>query len=304
VVLSRIRTGRFPFNGEDAEVLHSQARGLEIQPPSVVVPGLDPEASDLIMAGLGRGRRGSVTLTQLAEELDSWPNRTLVRPQTEEELRGALLAARTRQAAADRTFQRKRFWQRNWRTALIIAVAVVVVGGVGGTILKNLLAPRVTRGFAPLKVVETFYASMNTLDHTTMQACVVGKAGQAEVNETMTLYVTSRVTIGYEGRSNVISADEWDKEGRPALPPPRALYGVTGLTVKQEQREPEPVFLVSYQKWNPAPRPDTDLTDNTPPRSEGHAVSDRVWLKQDRGDWVIYRIDRLQSTELPGPGTP
>ena len=50
------------------------------------------------------------------------------------------------------------------------------------TCVKNVLAPRVTRGYAPDKVVQTFYTSMNTLDHSTMQACVVGGAGGGEIN--------------------------------------------------------------------------------------------------------------------------
>ena len=302
VALYRILTGRFPFHGDDPEVLHAQARTLEIQPPAMLVPGLDAEASELIMAGMGRARRGAVTLTQLAQALDHWRSRSIVRPPTEDERKASAAAARSRAAAADRTFERRRFWQRNWRTAAIIAAAVIVVGAVGGTILKNVLAPRVTRGYPPARVVETFYESMNTLDHTTMQACVVNHAGDVEVNETMTLYVTSRVTMGYEGHSNVVSAEEWDKAGRPPLPSPQTLYGVTNLQLTQEQGEPSPVFLARYQKWNPAPRPETDATDNSPPRSEGHAVSDRLFLKRDRGDWAIYRIERLSSTELPAPG--
>ncbi|HTZ52235.1 MAG TPA: hypothetical protein VMF68_11275 [Spirochaetia bacterium] len=302
VALYRLLTGKFPFHGDDPEVLHSQARTLEIQPPAMLVPGLDDDASELIMAGLGRARRGAVTLTQVAQAVDSWRSRSIVRRPTDDERNAAAQTAQARKAAADRTFQRRRFWQRNWRTAAIIAAAVIVVGAVGGTILKNVLAPRVTRGFSPARVVETFYESMNTLDHTTMQACVVNRAGDLEVNETMTLYVTSRVTMGYEGHSNIVSAGEWAKAGRPPLPPPQTLYGVTNLELTQERGEPDPVFLVHYQKWNPAPRPEADATDASPPRSEGHAVSDRLFLKRDRGDWAIYRIDRLSSTELPAPG--
>lgn len=302
VVLYRTLTGRFPFQAEDAEVLHSQQRTLEVQPPAILRPGLDAEVSDMVMAGLGRSRRGAVTLTQLVQALETWKTRPISHPPTEEERRGARESAQARTAAADRTFLRRRFWQRNWRTALIIAAAVIVVGAVGGTVLKNVLAPRVTRGFPPAKVVQAYYLAMNALDHTTMQACVINKAGDLDINETMTLYVTSRVTMGYEGRSNVVSAGEWDKAGRPPLPPPQTLYGVTDLALTQEKGEPDPVYRVTYQKWNPASREDAAATDNTPPRSEGHAVTDRVWLKKDRGDWVIYRIDRVSGPAIAAPG--
>jgi hypothetical protein len=185
----------------------------------------------------------------------------------------------------------------------VIAATVVIIGAVAGTMLKNILAPRVTHGYSPRKVVETFYGSMNTLDHIAMQACVVGRAGREEIDEATTLYVTSRVTQGYEGRSNVISAAEWDKAGRPPLVFPTNLYGVTGVSVTEERGLPNPVFLAKYDKWNPAAPPDAAPGVDVAPRSEGHAVTDRVWMKTDRGDWVIYRIERLDRIDLPPPLT-
>jgi hypothetical protein len=301
VALYRILTGRFPFRGEDPEELHSQARSLEIQPPAVVVPGLDSEASELVMSGLKRGRRPAVTLTQIAEALDAWQTRQILHPPSAEEKKTALAAAASREASATKSFRRRRFWQRNWRVAAVVAVAAIAAGALAGTVLKNVLAPRVTRGYAPDKVVQAFYTSMNTLGHATMQACVVGGAGGGEINEAMTLYVTSRVTMGYEGRSSIVSAADWDKAGRKPLVPPAVLYGVTGLSLMQEQGLPAPVYLVKYEKWNPAPRPDADLSSSAPPLSEGHAVTDRVWMKQDHGDWVIYRIDNVARVGLPAP---
>ena len=106
--------------------------------------------------------------------------------------------------------------------------------------LKNVLAPRVTHGYTARRVAETFYASMNTLDQAAMQACVTGRAGKGEIDEAMTLYVTSRVTQGYEGHSNIINAAEWDKAGRPPIVPPMTLYGVTGLSVTAEKGGPGP----------------------------------------------------------------
>ncbi|HEY9594278.1 MAG TPA: hypothetical protein VHE79_07370, partial [Spirochaetia bacterium] len=79
------------------------------------------------------------------------------------------------------------------------------------------------------------------------------------------------------------------------------LYGVTGLTVTEEQGEPQPVYRVTYDKWNPAPAPDTQPAADATSLSEGHHVTDRVWLKKDDGDWVITRIDRLGADPLPAP---
>jgi hypothetical protein len=143
---------------------------------------------------------------------------------------------------------------------------------------------------------------MNTLNHMTMEACVVDKAGQGYINEATTLYVTSRVSAGYEGVSNIVSAEEWDKAGRPTLVSPQSLYGVTGLVITQEQGEPSPVFLVKCDKWNPAQSTDISSTSiDSVPQTEGFSIVERVSLRKDKGDWVISKIERLQETALPTP---
>ncbi|MGD0727675.1 MAG: hypothetical protein ABSB63_19155 [Spirochaetia bacterium] len=301
-LLYRISTGRFPFTGPDAEEIHEQARKLEIDAPAGIVPELDPELSALVMAGLGRSRRGAVPLAEWSDRLNAWQKRELFRVLPPGEKEKALREAESRQQASGKGFRRRMFWEKNWKIIGIVAIAVAVVAAGAGSILKNMLAPRITRGYTPQKVVETFYGSMNSLDHQAMQSCVIGRAGQGEINEVTMLYVTSKVTQGYQGKSTIISAADWDGRGRPKLESPSSLYGVTGLAVMQEQGEPAPVFKAQYDKWNPSQPSDTgSAAAQTAPKSEGHRVTDRVWLKQDKGDWVIYRIERLQQDPLPPP---
>jgi hypothetical protein len=309
VLLYRITTGRFPFTGESSEEMHERSRKLELVPPASLVPGLAPEISRTAMEAMGRAGPGTVSLEQWRDRLAEWQAGRLFRSLSNAEREKLLHDAGSRREVTEKSFRRRVFWQRNWKTAAIVTVAVIVAGTVLGSIIANALKPRLTRGFPPAKVVETFYDSMNSLDHTAMAACVVGRAGRAEINQVTTLYVTSRVTQGYEGRSNIISAAEWDRNGRPRLASPTTLFGVTGLSLKQEQEEPNPIFTASYDKWNPAVAGDaappaggassSGLTES--PKSEGHRIVDRVWLRKDRGDWVIYRIDRVSEDPLPAP---
>ena len=71
---------------------------------------------------------------------------------------------------------------------------------------------------------------MNSLDHQVMEACVVDKAGREEIGESTNLFVISRVTTAYEGRPTIVSAETWDREGRPGLDPMFTVYGVTDLS--------------------------------------------------------------------------
>ena len=187
----------------------------------------------------------------------------------------------------------------------IVAAVVIVSGVVAASLLKNILAPRVTRGYSPRQVVEAFYTSMNDLDHTTMEDCVVDGAGKAVIREVINIYVLSRVSLGYEGRSHIVPANVWDEQGRPALTPPQTVYGVTDLQIVQERGEPDPVFRVSYTKWMPVPQEETDTgssgSSGGPAANEGaptyssQRISERVYLRQDRHDWVIYRFQQLDT---------
>ena len=291
-LLYRLLTGAFPFIGESTEDIHERMRKLEILSPAEAA-GVSPEVSQFVMAALSRSRLAVPALYEWVERLRSWKQA------------GALAKvgpSRVTEAstAAQKKFQRRMFWERNWRTALVVAVITILVAAGAGSILKGVLAPRVTRGYTARQVVDAFYTSMNRLDQTTMSACVVGRAGKGEINEVTNLYVISRVSTGYEGRSNIVSADDWDNAGRPPIPSPRTLYGVTNLLISREQTEPQPVFLVSYDKWTPLAASEGPAPGQNPaPRFDGQSVQDRVFMEKDHGDWVIYRIDRLRSDPLP-----
>ena len=305
VCLYRAAVGRFPFSGDDEEQIHEQARKLALQPPNRLVPDLRDDASALVMAALGRQRGRSARIADWRAGFAAWTREGITRhvEPAERERLAREGAARTQGAA--KRFKTRTFWEKNWKIVAIAGAGVVVAGAVLGSILSGVFAPRATRGFSPLEVVRTFYTSINSMNHTLMEACVVDKAGQGEINEAMNLYVMSRVQMGYEGKSNTVAADQWDQAGRPVLPAGTAIYGITDLAIVEQAGEPAPVYLVSYEKWAPdsggsaegAPIGDTTLTT-------AHVrIVDRASLRKDKGDWVIFRLDRQSAETLPPPVT-
>jgi hypothetical protein len=295
--LYRLAAGRFPFDGETPEEVHEQARKRIILDPAQAAPGATEQFSAVVMAGLGRRPGTPLDIAAISHAVEGWIREHPVRALTEQEsgkIR-ALAAARGREA--ERTFRRRAFWERNWKTVLISAAAAVVVAAAAGSVLKGVLAPRPTRGFTPEQVVRAFYGGMNSLDHALMQAAVAGGAGRQAISEVTNVYVISRVTLGYEGRSGVVPADEWDRQGKPALPPPLTVYGVTELTLDQEQGPPAPVFRARYVKWAPVSADPETQPGASLPRYEGTRVSERITMRRDRGYWVITRFDPLPDTQ-------
>ena len=300
-LLYRVIRGHYPFQAETEEEIHNRIRYARLLPLSLVEPGFREDLSRQIMAGLGGRDAPPPSLEEWEEILSGCKREGLHRDITETEREQILARARKEEEKIDKAYRGKVFWQRHWKTVGIVAVAVVVVGALAGSLLKNILAPRQTRGFGPEQVVETFYRSMNDLNHTLMEDCVVEGAGKQTIREVINIYVLSRVSLGYEGTTHVIGADEWDAQGRPALSPPQTVYGVTDLVVRQERGEPEPVFQVSYTKWVPEPGQDpgadsegsTDSLDTGGPGFTSLEITERVYLKLARKDWVIYRFEPL-----------
>ncbi len=300
-LLYRLIARRFPFAGTSAEEIHEQARKLEIPAPDRLAPELIPEVSSLVMAGLGRANRASGTLQEWAIALSGLQGRELYRTVTTDEREKVLRESAALREGSEKRFRRSVFWRKNWKLFAVVAAIVVAVGLGLGSILSNVLASRPTKGFTPREVVQTFYLAMNSLNTTLMEACVVNKAGRAEIGEVTNLYVISRVRTAYEGKPGIVPADEWDRDGRQALDPTQSVYGVSNLSIVEQAAEPSPVFRVDYEKWAPASNSDDKASPAGPPtgpRFEGRRNSDRVSLRQDKGDWVIFSIDRISSDPI------
>ena len=289
-LLYRVIGARYPFAAATEEEVRHRARQLSLVPLGLLRPGLKEEVSAAVAAGLGRSREPAPSLERWLELVRRWQAQGLYRELSEGERRQLEERARRQNEQASRSFRRRVFWQKHWKTVLVAVVVAAAVGIFSATILKNLLKPRSTRGYSPARVVETFYSSINRLDHERMQDCVTGRAGKELIDQVINVFVISRVNLGYEGRSHLIPADEWDREGRPDLQAPDAVFGITDLTLREEQGGLQPQFLVSYTRW----LPQSGNEQRAGPGSVGLPVRDRVGLRQQGGYWVIDRIETLK----------
>jgi hypothetical protein len=288
----RAVTGGYPFPAAREDDLRNQMRRLDVVPARLRAPGTDSELSALMDRALRPDRQ------QMLPALEEWAavlervTHEAEPPQVAAAAAAALQAeAGELQVKYERTFRRRVFLQRNLRTIVVVAVAVLAVGGILGSIIANQFKPRSTRGLSPRQVVETFYTSTGELDHTTMEDAVVDNAGKGLINEAINLFVISRVSQGYEGRSSIMNAGEWVAADKPELPAGMAVYGVSNLEIVAEQGPPQPVFRVTYLMWRPGGE---DGAQARGALQRGIPTSERVFLRQDKGDWVIFEFQELE----------
>ena len=194
---------------------------------------------------------------------------------------------------AERRFARNRFFSRNWRRLLGWGAGAAVALAILVPIVGRALAPPVTRGLEPAEVVELFYESINTMDTEPMEDAVEGDAGRGLINETLHMFLESRMALANRGGSRVVSAPEWDGLGRLEDPPFR-VYGVTDLEIHVEQRQPQPVFRARYYFWTPNLE---DMVSETEP--PGALVTERLWLRWNGKDWAIERLESIDREPIP-----
>ncbi len=299
VLTYRVLTGRAPYTAETTEELHERIREAKVLPANLAVPELKEELSDLISRSFRAD--AEVTLEEWQEQLSACVQDGYLREISEAERARLEEAAARFSKSSEAGFRRQVFFRKNWKTMLVIAGVVVIVGAVGGSILKNALKPRITVGMTPEQVVHLYYTSMNTFNSQAMQDCVIDGAGKSAISEATNLYVISRVRTGYEGSSGYVQAQKWLDEGKPKLPPGSSVYGVADLKITQDSPSS---FTVSYQKWQP-------IETNNPPQASSNAPvilkvqgwqrTDKLYLKHENNFWAIYRIDHLVTQQLGKP---
>ncbi len=293
-LLYKLVTGEFPYTGDTEDDIRTKIRNLSVIPPHILLPEIREEVSGVIMNSLSKPESSS--LDKWVDTLEQWTREGITRSVTEAKREQLLIKAKTQREKAEKSLQQKVFFERYGKTVGIVSVAVIVAAIIIGSILKNVLAPRVTRGFSPAQVVEAFYTSINSLDHMTMEDAVIEGAGKNEINAAISLFVMNKQIEAYEGKSPLVPADLWFEEGRPKLVSPNYVYGVGNLEITEEQGEPDPIFIATYERWS---RTETDSTlGSSQAAYDGYYVKDRVSLKLDKEDWVIFLIDTLETEPI------
>ncbi|MFP4549966.1 MAG: hypothetical protein ACLFNT_04105 [Spirochaetales bacterium] len=287
-------TGRFPFDADDEEELHARVRAKTVLPPQAIDVTISERANSMLERALTSSEQ-EVSLAEWISALQAWETEGVTEEISEEERQKRLESAQQRTQRVERGFRRKEGLRKNGRAALLIAAVVVIVGSIPATIISNALQPRETAGFEPREVVEAFYGSFATLNHMLMEDTLIGDAGAQYVRELTNLFVIDRQRMGVEGQSGFVDAQLWRDQGMPRLDNSRSPYGIANLTLEEiGAPEGERAFVAEFERW----RPDYEGAEVGRTGPLGLREVDRLALRQDDEDWVIYEIENLESEPI------
>ena len=303
VMLYRISTGVFPYGAEDEVELHSQMREMQVLPPRNRTASVLEQLSNGVMEALDPKKDDS-RVGEFHAKLVEWEEAGLYAaiPETEQNrLRAEGDRLETRYATS---FSRRRYWQRNGRRLGIVGVIAALFIALASSMIANALKPRVTDGMEPVEVIELFYASITSLDHTSVEDAVLKGVAQGEVNESTNLFVMTRVRLGNEGTTGLVTPEQWSNAEQPALEETISVYGIGRLEVVSlgTSRSPEPIderfpdairFRAVYQKWE---QPHTETLAYLIPSANATVRSriDELTLEFDGRYWLITDIDRIE----------
>jgi hypothetical protein len=302
VLLFYALTGEYPYQAESDEELRSLMRDQVVTKPVYVVPEIRPELSDWLAEILESPRTAAPSLEEWVGHFHQWIQSGTHRELSEEERIDIQAKATTNREAMEKSFRRREFFRKNWKRIALFGVIGIVLGTIPGTILYNSLQPREIAGLPPEEVVRTFYQSVNRFDHTTMQDAVVDGAGRQLIREVTNLYVMSRMRMSVELSTGFVDAQEWVDNGKPTLDSDSAVYGVANLQVSELPASGDEgrAFRAEYQKWQP--RVDRSGEQAEPETGSdaviGYERVDRLHLREEGDSWVIYRLERVESSEI------
>jgi hypothetical protein len=277
-------TNSYPYSGTSVVELREKMRSSKPVEIEFLKPGIKNDIADLINQSLALK---NIKLEEWIKQLEIWKQNGVEEPISESEKKQIQKSAAKKKETREKQFLRNQFFSRNWKTIGIIIVIIAVVFSFTIGPVRNALEPPVTTGMSAKEVVNTYYKAIIDMNTEIMEDCLNKKVGKADITEVTQLYIISRVRTGYEGKSGLISAQDWNDGLITKINPGEQVYGIADLEVKQSSNN---IFYADYIRWYPEISDDPDSVENLPPIKS--YIRDIVSLEKIKDVWIIVKLER------------
>ena len=187
----------------------------------------------------------------------------------------------------ERKFNRYQFFSRNWKTIGIILIVFIVLTLFSLGPIKNARKPPATLNMDATEVVNFYYQSYSDMNTENMEDCLKKGVGKKDINETTQLYVISKVRTGYEGKSGLVSAQDWSDGMITELKEGEQIAGIANLKVTYLG---DSTFQANYIRWFSEPLSENDSTGILKPKKV--IYTDTLTLDKIKDVWTIVKLER------------
>ncbi len=285
VLAYNLLTKELPYTGSSLTEIREKMRSSKPVAIEFLAPGINKNIAAIINRSLSSK---DVNLEEWIKILKLWINEGAITNISNEEKVQIKKNAAKKLYKRKKQFERKQFYSHNWKTiGTIIAVLVFIISFSIGPI-KNALEPPITAGMSAEEVVETYYSAIIDMDVEIMEDCVDKGIGKNDINEVTQLFVISRVRSGYEGKSGLISAQDWNDGVTTKINPGEQVYGIADLEITKSDNF---TFYADYIRWFPNIPEDTDSNEILLPTKI--LVKDTLTLEKVKDVWIITNLERV-----------
>lgn len=299
-LLYKILTGEFPFFGNSEKEVATKIKNNIIIEPDIFNPALSKKTSIFLLNFFKKKKYLNFTLEDWKEKLSIILNEedflkkdmnTIKEQNTNLEYLDSAIKK------SEKKYKKALFLQNNLKTIIIYSSISLTLIILLSYFIYNYYKPRTTKGFTPYEVVKAYYNSFNTLNNTLIADCVMDHAATKDLQTIIALHLKRSQLISYNIEDYFISADKWIKKGKPDIISPYYLFGVSEPKItKITSSENEFLFLAEYEKYYSVPN--TESKESEKQKIKSFFIKEELYLKPDRGDWVIYKINRLEEKFL------
>ncbi|MDA3940040.1 MAG: hypothetical protein PF693_12170 [Spirochaetia bacterium] len=288
VLAYNLLTENLPFSGSTITEIREKMRSSKPVEIQLLIPGIKDSIANLINQSLIlKNSKIDIWIKQLL----LWKENTAVVNISNTKKSQLQKSAVKKLDNRKKQFKRNQFFAHNWKAmATIVAVFIVLISFSIGPI-QNAMEPPITEGMTAKEVVETYYTGIIDMDVELMEDCIEKNAGKKDINEVTQLFVISRVRTGYEGKSGLISAQDWNDGIINNLEPGEQVYGIADLKLTIIN---ESTYQAEYIRWYPDIPDDADSDEILPPRKI--YIYDILTLEKVKDVWVIVNLERKKRT--------
>lgn len=285
VLAYKLLTDNLPYSGKTLIEIREKMRTSKPVEVEHLKPGIDNNISTLINNALSLEK---VKLEDWTKQLKLWIKRGAITSTISKNQHLQMQeSAVKKQGKRQKQFKRKQFFSRNWKTVTAIIAAVVFAVSFSIGPIQNAMEPPITAGMSAEEVVSTYYNGIIDMDVETMEDCVEKGIGKSDINEVTQLFVISRVRTGYEGKSGLISAQDWNDGVITTINPDEQVYGIADLEITKSDNF---TFYADYIRWYPNIPEDTDSNEILLPTKI--FVKDLLTLEKVKDVWIIVNLIR------------